>query len=75
MDRRRKEIATMVKVAGLKLESVRTTGGNHLEVRVKAKDGRDTRMFFSSTPSDHRSELNKKSMLKRFASGIPGKVG
>ena len=65
----------MVKGAGLKLESVRTTGGNHLEVRVKAGDGRDAKLFFSSTPGDHRSELSKRSMLKRFASGMPGKMG
>lgn len=65
-ERRARELITK---AGLELRSIVQAGSKHYRAVVAAPDGRTTKVFFCSTPSDWRGDRNKLAELRRFLNG------
>jgi hypothetical protein len=62
---RERSVRKMIANAGLTCSSVSITGSGHLMATVEIDQTAAKKSFyFASTPSDHRSDLNKMSMIK-----------
>lgn len=66
---RTRAIRKIVTDAALELLSLDLTGSNHYKARVRAPAGQESNFIFSGSPSDHRGDKNKLSLLRRFARG------
>lgn len=60
-------VRQMVEQANLQVVDLMMTGSGHLAAIARAANGQQRKFFFSATPSDHRGDKNKLSMLRRFA--------
>jgi hypothetical protein len=56
---------------GATVTQVGTTGGNH-RFAVLTKAGQRRKVFFGSTPSDHRGHLNPASDVRKAIKGMTG---
>lgn len=63
---RERDIRNLVEGLGLRVLAVTTRGSGHYAAEVKAPTGATQKFFFSNTPSDHRGDLNKKAMIRRW---------
>lgn len=60
-----KELTRKLEDAGINVEAVEETAGNHYKMRL-AKGGERKIMFISNTPSCHRAGKNALSTAKRL---------
>lgn len=61
------ELRAMIEGEGLRMLSVHTGGSGHLIATVEAPCGARMRLTAPSTAGDHRSALNRRADLRRFA--------
>ena len=74
MNKRQREILTLITSTGLRCVSIDQTKTTHYRALVEGPHGRAS-VTFSSTPGDHRGDLNKRAHLRRIAAGQEGRVG
>lgn len=74
MNKRQREILTLITSTGLRCVSIEQAKTTHYRAEVEGPHGRAC-VTFSATPGDHRGDLNKRAHLRRFASGQEGRVG
>lgn len=67
MSAREREVRKIVEGCGLAAIEIGSTGSGHIYSIVRSSDGREKKFFFSRTPSDRRGDMNKASLLRRFA--------
>lgn len=70
MNAQEREVRKLAKTAGLEVVECRISGGNHIRMVVRRKDGETCLSFSPLSPSDVRGRKNKLAELRRFASGI-----
>ena len=67
MTRRAREAIKLLDRAGAAaIEYLGRAESQHLRFRVRAGNGAQQTFFMSSTPSDHRGDLNKVAKVRRF---------
>lgn len=74
MNKRQREILTLITSAGLRCVAIDRTKTTHYRATVEGPHGRAS-VTFSSTPGDHRGDLNKRAHLRRIAAGQEGRIG
>lgn len=74
MDKRQREILTLITGTGLRCVSIDQAKTTHYRALVEGPHGRAS-VTFSSTPGDHRGDLNKRAQLRRIAAGQEGRIG
>lgn len=68
-------IKDMVKKANLEFVTQRVRGSGHLDITVRTFGGARSNFIFSMSPSDYRSDLNKMSIVRRWAQGVQDTAG
>lgn len=63
---RMREIKALATAAGAEVADCSVCGSGHYRGLLQAPDGRTQAFIFSNTPGDHRGDLNKRSMIRRW---------
>ena len=74
MNKRQREILTLITGTGLRCVSIEQAKTTHYRAVVEGPHGRAC-VTFSSTPGDHRGDFNKRAHLRRIAAGQEGRIG
>lgn len=63
----------MAEAEGVMILEASQTGGNHIRLLCRNKAGQVGPVIMSATPSDRRTEANRRSVFRRFAAGLIGR--
>lgn len=67
--RRLRDLIEMVEAEGLKV-CASSVKGTHIRLRCARPNGEQADFITATTPSDHRSMLNFRATIRRFARGL-----